>query len=246
MASRKRKPKAAKQSRLPRLSFVGWLWLLALLNLIAGVMFSASTAPTRVVATGMRETDRGPVEKILSSYVKTPWSRLNVNEIRSRLSRADWVESAEFSPNIFGRATVHLTYRVPVAKLDIERPVYLDKSGSLYYDSLDYDVKKIKIPSEYMDESLTIVGDWPRSGIIDAIEELGGQLPQLDYSLELDAKSVLSLHIVDGPNVILGSPRKMDEKIKNLGKILSDPESGVDKNSRLNLMVPDRPMKSTK
>lgn len=244
MAARKRK-RQKRKSWIFRLSGVSWLWILAVANLIAGLLFSSASAPKKVVAIGMRETDREGVSKMLSESLETPWLRLNLFQVMSKLSRPDWVESVEFSPNVFGRATLKMHYRKPVARTSVERPIYLDNRGNLYYDPLEHDVPKINLPADYYDESACISGTWPRTGVLTTVKSMKDLLPQLDYSLELDGKSVLSLQLVEGPRVILGPARNIPEKISVLARILSDESQKLNQRSTINLVSPDLPVKSS-
>lgn len=239
-APAKRKKRAAKP-----VNWAAWLWVIAFANVVGGLLISPITAPVKISLRGVRVADRGHIESVLEPYLQTPWLRLDKTLIESELGRLDHVRSATFEPNVFGRATITYIYREPVAKLAIERPAYLDRDGEVYLDPQGKAVPVVRVQDDYLDVSGAVIGQWPRAGVVQSVELMEKNLPQLDYSLELDAKSVLSLDVVDGPVVVLGSSRELDAKIKKLAEIYSEPNLDLTDRTTVNLMAPERPTTKT-
>lgn len=249
MASKRRKRKSSPRSgtggtrRRPAraVNWGLWLWAIALANVGGGLLFSPVTAPKKISLVGVEGRHKAHIEAVLGEYGETPWLRLNVQEIEVRLAEPDPVRRAKFEPNVFGRATVTFVYRDAVAKLDGLDDIYLDVGGDLYRDEQVSDVPMVKVEPSYLDVSATVLGHWPRAGVIETVSLMAESLPQLDYSLELDARSVLSLNITDGPTVVLGSPRELGKKIETLSAIFSQEGVALTSRTTLNLMAPERP-----
>src|SRR5690606_15782366 len=106
----------------------------------------------------------------------------------------------------------------PVAQLKDQEGVYVDETGQVYFDPFGREVPVVEVPESYLDVSVCVIGQWPREGIVRTVSLMQQNLPQLDYSLELDAKSVLSLQVTEGPKFVLGSSEKMDEKVKKISE----------------------------
>lgn len=252
MASKRRKtttkraPARRKKKRVSRpVNWAAWLWVIAFANVIGGLLVSPITAPVKISLHDVRVSDRPHVEAVLEPFLQTPWLRLDKTAIESELGNLDHVRSATFEPNVFGRATVTFLYREPVSKLAVDRPAYIDGDGEVYIDPVGKSVPLVTVQDDYLDVSGSVIGQWPRAGVVQTVELMEKNLPQLDYSLELDAKSVLSLDVVDGPVVVLGSSRDLDAKIKKLAEIYAEPDLDLTDRATVNLMAPERPTTKT-
>jgi hypothetical protein len=177
----------------------------------------------------------------VGKLIYTPWIRINRFEVESEILELSHIRRATFEPNLFGRATVTVEYRQPVAKIAGDQGLYVDSAGDVYVDPVGADVPEVKVPADTMTLSGCLTGSWPRSGVVTTVKEMRSSLPQLDYSLELDPKSVLSLRVVDGPQVILGSASQLEEKIKKLADLYSNEGVSFKKSTVLNLIAPERP-----
>ncbi len=230
---------APRVRRVPNWGF--WLWVIALVNVIGGLWISPITGPVKISLRGVQDQDEKFITSIVSDYRQVPWLRLNRYEIESKIGSLGHLKSVAFEPNIFGRATVTAVYREPVVRLAGTEGLCLDGTGEVYRESRPAEVPEVQVPGDSQEISGCLLGSWPRAGIVLTIKEMGRRLPQLDYSLELDAKSVLSLEVTDGPTVILGSSSALEEKIKKLAELYSNEGVAFTQSTVLNLMAPDRP-----
>ena len=212
-----------------------------MVNVAGGLLVSPITAPMKIALKDVRVEDQDHVRAVLEPYGETPWLMLDTTGIAYQLESLDHVKSATFEPNVFGRATIAFDYREPVAKLAVERNAYVDSEGEVYIDPKGAVVPIVRVPRDYLDVSGTAIGRWPRSGVVTTVGSMQKSLPQLDYSLELDAQSVLFLQVVEGPLVVLGTARNLEEKIQTLAEIYKDPELDLSFGTTVNLMAPERP-----
>lgn len=244
MASKRRrttKPAAAPRRvrRTPNWSF--WIWVLAVVNVAGGLWVSPVTAPLKISLRGVAADDAAYVKSVLEDYRTTPWLRLNRYEIESRLGRVGHWESVTFEPNVFGRATVTAVPRTAVARIEGVEGLCLDETGEVYVSPVTVEAPLVKVTGESLDVSACLVGSWPREGVATTIRSMEASLPQLDYSLELDGRSVLSLEISGGATVVLGSSSQLEEKVKKLAELYSSDGGNWTQETVLNLMAPERP-----
>lgn len=221
-----------------------WLWVLVGANWVGGLYLSPITAPIKVSLLNVRSSDQEYFQKVLDEYRETPMVRLNRAEIESKLLKVDALKSVSFDPNVFGRATVTAIYRKPVARISNAGAVLIDQDGEVYMGGVEEATLRlpvVTVPASNLDPSGCLTGQWPRRGVTQTVELMKKGLPQLDYSLEIDGKSILSLQVTDGPTVVFGTAEKLDEKVKKLAEIYANPGVKLNKGSVVNLVAPDFP-----
>lgn len=266
MPSRSTKSKSGgqKRRRKSKLTLGAWLWMLALLNLGLGMFLSPLTAPRRVSAQDVDPLDV-PAMKQAAQYSKSiPWARLNTADLASRLRVADRIERVDLTANVFGRVSAKVIYRVPVARLSETIDLFLDARGDLYRDPRyprlaavteesseeseapaqvdpQADLPDVLVPAESLSPSGAILGTWEPGAVVEVIELTRSKAPQLDYSVEVDSQSVLSLRVKDGPVVVLGSSSDLALKMEALSRIIANEEDKFKRAKVIQLTAPDRP-----
>lgn len=265
MPSRSTKSKSGGQNRRrkSKLTLGAWLWMLAILNLVLGMFLSPLTAPRRLSATDVDPLDLPAMSQAVQYSKDIPWARLNTADMASRLRVADRIERVDLTANIFGRVAAKVVYRLPVARLSESSDMFLDSRGDVYRDpryarvegsdqetpeneppaQVDpmADLPDLTIPADLLQPSGAILATWEPGAVVEMIELTRSKAPQLDYSVEVDSQSVLSLRVKDGPVVVLGSSSDLALKLDALSRIIANEEDKFKRAKVIQLTAPDRP-----
>lgn len=217
------------------------VWVLLFVNIGMGMAFSPITAPVKVMVEGARGGDMAGFEKILGETVETPWMRVDRFKVAYEMSEPTHIAKVVYEPNVFGRATLKVEYEEPVAELGEGSGMFLSKDGEVFLDELGAKAQIVQLPEDFLQTSGCVIGLWPKGGVIETIDLMDQTLPQMDYRLEVDDRSVLSLEYQDGPRVVLGTSALLKKKIEALAIIIAEEPETFEKAEEINLTAPDRP-----
>jgi|GEM_PF-3453879 len=258
--ARKRAP--AKRSSTARrkksglgLGWVGFLWIVAVVNLGIGVFFSSVSGLHHVTVKGLRsDAELKDVKKRLAPWADTPWIRQSRPAMETAVLADNRLAGATIKSNIFGRGELTVVHRKPVARIEspvsadpkkvVDSAIYLDSSGVLYRDSaaIEFVGPNLVVPEAARVPQMSIVQTWPLNAVAEVSVKGQGLLQELQFKVVLDERSVISLQVVDGPQIILGPESDLDDKFAILDRAFKSEKDKVMGYKLINVSAPDRPV----
>lgn len=243
-ARRKRKTTRKKTAplRLPKLPLGPTLWTLAVLNLIAGMLWSPLTAVTKVRVVGVPAGDRERVQTLLEDLEAVPAMRVRAVAVESRVLQEPALRTAKYRQNIFGRGLLAVESRRPVARLAGSDSVALSDDGRLFvpFSSTDH-LPQLALPETALAPSASIYGSWESLRVADLCQELLRSVPEVDWTVRLDTRGVISLKGPSPGTVVLGSTRELDLKLERLEQVMQSSPGFLAQVKELNLTDPENP-----
>src|SRR4051794_12816207 len=103
----------ARRRRRRRLKAGAVLWLLVIVNVTAGLLFSPATSLTQIRVKGAQGSDFARITKELQWLKDKPRLTINTPSVEEQILRRPDVRSANLSCNIFG-SELKLAYYEPV------------------------------------------------------------------------------------------------------------------------------------
>ena len=217
------------------------LWLLLVINVPAGLLYSRITSVVHIRTEGVRPFDRDRVEVILTKVQDIPCSKIDARDIESRVMSLAEVDKAEFTRNIFGNALLTVSYRHATAKLEGTDNVVLSEDGVLYSATeFSEDIPTVKLPLGGPPALLTIAGNWRPESISELAVYARTHYPRADVKIVVDDRGSVCLNIGSG-RVILGSCDDLQVKLKALEAQLQTNPQLLEQVQELNLMTPSAP-----
>lgn len=248
--ARNRNPQPRKPAGL---GLGGFLWILAIANLAAGLGMSTATGLKSVTVKGANSDESKLIQKRLQIWATVPWIRQSQSAMETSILADNRLAEAKVTTNIFGRGTAVVVPRVPVARVEEnlgtekEPPnfaTYLDSRGTLYQDYWAEAFKgpDLVLPASSMAMQLTVVPAWPLVSVAHVAAKSQTFLGELPFKVVLDERSVLSLQVVDGPQIVLGTDSDLDEKFDVLERAFREEKDKVLRYKSINVSAPDRPV----
>ncbi len=229
-----------KRKKFP-LGLVPTLWILLILNVSAGLMFSQITSIVRVRTVGVKAFDRDRIQLILNGLKDTPCFRIDSRVVETAVMNSPDVDKAEFTRNVFGNALLTVRYRVPVAKLESVDEEALSIDGVLFRASeLPLDLPTLRLPRGGPPTLVGLAGNWQPQSLAALSVYARQHYPKIESKISVDARGVVCLNIGSG-RVILGSCDDLDVKLKTLESRLQRNPQELDQVQELNLTSPTVP-----
>lgn len=250
---RKRVASKPKRSRRP-LNWVGFLWILAIVNLGLGLGFSSATGLKSVSVSGATPGEIKAIEKRLQPWATIPWTRQSMESMETAVLADNRLASATVTTNIFGRGSVSVVPRKPVARINPlkgekdeavpDDAIYLDSEGVLYRDywASEFAGPDLEVPEAAKSIQLAVIPGWPLLAVANVAVKSHSFLGELPYKVVLDERSVISLQLVDGPLIILGTESDLNEKFSVLERAFRDEKDKVLKYKLINVSAYERPV----
>lgn len=257
MASKSRSKARPKRRVAPRKSPIKVslgvvLWGLALVNLAIGLGLSEATALRSVTVKGVGADEIKGIEKRLAPWAKIPWSRQNVATMETAILGDNRLASAQVTTNIFGRGEVSVVRRNPVGRLETKieegsvptSGYYLDESGFVFRDGWaeQFAGASVRLPDGAKNLHLAVMPIWPMRAVGVVCAKSQVLWPEQALTVVLDERSVLSLELVNGPRIILGTESDLDEKFLVLERAFRDEMEKMKRTKVINVSAPDRPV----
>lgn len=218
------------------------LWGLVIVQLAAGLAFSPLTAVRKVQIAGATTSDHQRITSVLQKLKDVPVMRLNGSSVESALMASNAVEKATFVPNIFGRAAVKMINRTPVARVG-DSSVCLDRYGTTFVpDQLLETLMKVDPPQRSLLVNAGLCGPWEATKVAHLCELLKAQVPNVQGTVEVGDRGVLSFQVESGAEVVLGSSESLPQKIEKLGALLQEKPDLLKSVRQLNLTLPSSPV----
>ncbi len=206
-------------------------------------MFSPVTG-LRVVEVEGGEPEVYRIKAALAPFRQTPWVRQNRARMADAILRDPRLERASIKTNVFGRAYVQIEPRNPVAAIPT-RGVLLSSTGVLYPAEEIEGLPAIQLPPGSHDVQLTLTGAWPLKSMAQVAVKGREFLGELPFSLVLDERSVISLQVSDGLQIVLGTDSQLDHKFAVLERARGDNPEQFRRTKVINVSAPDRPVFSS-
>lgn len=218
------------------------LWLALAANLLAGLWFSELTRIRTVKIAGAEKPYRPFLASILSAQEGRPALQVDPESIESQAMTTSAVEHADFHRNVFGRATLRLRYRIPIAVFESDRTLFLDASGTVFRSHRKYTgLPKIDLFASGLRPTLALAGTWPNK----TIAWLAGKSKNYDFgadsTIEVQAGGAVSLITQSKSTIRLGAPYELEEKLGRLDELLHSRPDLLQKAKAVNLVDPQRP-----
>ncbi|MBS1707611.1 MAG: hypothetical protein JSS65_02690 [Armatimonadetes bacterium] len=237
--AKKRKP---QKPRKP-VAWGRWLWAGLGLSIAAGMWFSPLTAPRKIRVVGVRNTDEKAVGQALQALVTTPWLRVNRHSVEESVKQTADIATAKYDGNIFGRGVLKVEYRRPVAVVDGSKPALLSDEGDIYAGTFKPDgLPHLTLPTDGEGPWSLLATPLPTKDVSRLANDLKNRFPDTNWTINIDARSVIILVPSKGPQVVLGTSERLEEKVGRLANILSTRPDIVRSATVINLTAPDQPV----
>lgn len=224
-----------------RLNWTPVLWLVVVVNTIAGFAFSPITAATKVKVVGAMPSDQVRVEKAAKMLMDRPALRSPQNEVKVELFRRPDVRSAEVTQSIFGRAKIELKYDPAVAVLVGSPNLKLTESGLVAaVPEAPEGLPQLKLFAGALDPVSSISGRWEQKRVVQVCQRVAAS--NLPGTTVLVATSgSVRLQLKSGATVKLGNPEFLAAKFEALARALEMRQDVFKPGTEINLVVPDKP-----
>ncbi len=215
---------------------------LFLLNSIAGLVCSPLTSATKVRVEGASTEDYQRLAAELQRLRGLPCLQSPTALIESRILMNPELETVAFRQNLFGRGLLTIHLRTPVAMLASTKNSFLSDRGRMFKSRRHLSVPcMIRLPTDAMAPNLSLVGNYEFGRLAKLCSDLTRKFPKNVWSVEVDNGGKIGLNNGQAGKIMFGSTVALDEKLDQLGKILSDRPRFLSEVRELNLMAPSNP-----
>lgn len=157
---------------------------------------SRLTALRSIRVIGVPDSDRKRVTTILKSVYGVAWQKINEFSVKTEVMRDPSVEDVVFTNDILGRATLEVTYRTAVARLEGRKNLGIDKFGVIFADAkLDHNLIPVVLPDSGPPTSLTFLGVWPAKKVLELVQKARGIFPTQALRVVVDRAGNLGLDV---------------------------------------------------
>lgn len=205
-------------------------------------MLSSLTSIRTVRVEGAYPYDQERIRYITSRFRGIPALRVSPWSVESQALKNPAVKTADFRRNIFGRATLKVTYREPVAELSTIKGAYIDAEGQLFELPYSFDVPKVSIPESVHSEGFTVVRAWNVKGLADVCRRVHKSGLGKDVGIVLDSSGSVCLNTGSSAQIWLGDLSRLDDKFHVLEEQLSINPKLLEQSKEIRLTNPDRPV----
>jgi cell division septal protein FtsQ len=180
-------------------NWTGWRYALLFfffVNLGAALQTSRLTALRSIRVVGVPDSDQKRISKILRSVYGLAWRKVNEYSLKTEVMRNPSVEDVTFTHDIFGRATLEVTYRTAVARLEGRKNLGIDKSGIIFVASkLEPNLIPVSLPDSGPPTSLTFLGVWQTQQVLELVQRARGIFPTQELRVVVDKAGNLGLDV---------------------------------------------------
>lgn len=236
-ARKRRKPRP----RGPRGN--GWLIAAVLMSIIVGFALSPLTG-LRSVSVAGGDPAQFKIRAALEPYKQVSWLRQNRGQMVDSILADFRLDRASIHTNIAGQAWVKIEPRRPVAAIP-EEGLLLSSTGVLYADEVEEKLPILRLTSASPSIQLTLVGSLPLKSLARVAAEGSNFYGELPFSLVLDGRSVISLQVTEGPEIVLGTDAQLDQKFEVLERARANDPEQFKRAKVINVSAPDRPVISS-
>lgn len=242
----KSKPRRRRTRPRRRVNWGPTLALLLFANCVFAAYSSKITSIRAINLDGVRKSERLRLERLTEEIKGIPALKIDPRKVESSFMNETRVKKADFRRNIFGIARLILEYRTPVASFAGSRQTFLDESGVVYWDLEEKGVyPQISLETKIKVSVMAISGVINYASVAELAELVSEKLKDASTTgkpieIEVQETGGVCLNINNG-TVILGTSEELPTKIEKLKQVLTEHPDLFEKNSSVNLMVPERP-----
>lgn len=218
------------------------LWFLLGLNIALGVALSPLTSIRTVRIEGAYPYEKSRLDSIAAKFRGRPALTVNPWDVESQALKNPSIKLARFKRNIFGRATLELEYREPVAELEGHKGVYMDAEGQLFELPYAFVVPKVEVPDSVRSQGFTVLRAWNARELANVCKRVGESRLGDRVSIVLDSSGTVCLNTGSGTQIWLGDMSRLDDKFQTLDEQLSANPSLLSQAKEIRLTNPDRPV----
>jgi len=241
--TKKRAPSRPRRRVKRYFPWAATLWLLVVLNCVAGLLFSPLTSANRVRVVGISSEDEETITKQIQGIRGQPCLTADRHGLESLVGRASDIRSVEFALNLFGRGLMKVEYRQPVAQVDGKPRELIDEAGNLYFsDELVPNLPSVVLPPMAKIPAAGLISGWDAARVANLCSLLTSEIPNARWRVVLDDRSVISLTGNKMPRIVLGSTDDLDKKIARLASIVREQPRLIETAREINLTAPDIPV----
>lgn len=232
---------SARKRRRP-VAWDRWLWSAAIVNVVAGFLYSPITSMRMVRVYGAHPQDYVAIEQAMQVAQNVPFAQTSDARITSPLMDMERVERVNLQRNIFGRGVLTIHAPQVVARVTNREGIFLTKRGDLRGGlEASQETPWIRLPEDSLRPIPALASLTSLPTMADLVEKTRQNWPNLDWMVYVDEGGVLSLRMEKGPVVILGVATELDEKLTALAQILQSHEDLTSKSVRITLTEPSAP-----
>ncbi|HLO99124.1 MAG TPA: hypothetical protein VK171_11065, partial [Fimbriimonas sp.] len=247
----KLKPTTKRKRRVrPGKRRLNWgpVWLLAAaVNIGVACAHSKVTSVRAINTVGVRNSERERVARLTEQIKGIPALQVDPFVAEGTFLNQSRVASVDFRRNFFGIARLTMTYREPVASIKGSPHTYLAKDGTVFDDPevtaelpiLSYD-PNVKLSLLTLSE---IVNGKEMAGTILKLKHIFRNKRPSNLEIQMQDQGGVCLNMDNGV-IVLGSSDQMDEKLEKVRETFEANPDLFKTISILNLMTPERPMKT--
>ena len=238
---RRAKPTRRRPSR--NVSLIPWLWVILVANLGAGIAFSPVTAVRVIRVDGAPAYDHDRITALLQEMSKIPCARVSGAMIETLIQGEGDVAGANLRRNPFGRATLAVSYRRPVAVLEGKPGVVLSDTGVLYAArNITTPLPKLRLRDETSGLIGVMAGVWPAQAVAKVCKRAFEFGPPEKAVLDVDSSGRLCLNMGTGAQIDLGSSDELDRKFSEVHRVIQGHPSLIEEGFGINVTEPDKPV----
>lgn len=221
-----------------------WLYLsiaLFLGVLVYGLWSSPLTSVTTARIIGHRSDDVERLKRILLSLETKPALQIHKSVVERRVEANPAVLTSQFSANVFGRCTLAVTYRTPVATVSGDDGLALDAAGFVFPLDRARSTPPFSVNVQDAAVYLTISDGSHVPAAARLAEKLQVLAGKLKGRIEVDAAGRLNLQAPGGAKVVFGDGDRLDAKVRVLTELAASNPAILQQSVIVNLVEPDIP-----
>lgn len=218
-----------------------WLWLLFVLNTLAGLLFSPATAVRRVRIVGAEPQEVRSLRESLQTIRGVPALRVDESRFLGRILAEVALQDASWQQNWFGRGVLTLTRRTPVLTVSSKDKLVLGQDGTLFRTTAELPKSQLRTGSSSVKPSYTWAGTWEGRAVARFATILHEKIPLQTGVLVLDQTGKLTLASGKLAPVVLGTTDNAAAKVAQLAKALSQQPKLLEQVKEVNLSAPENP-----
>lgn len=239
MASQRRRIK--KNSRFSQ-KYWTCFWLFALLIVvILGLRFSLLTQLTQVTIRSNSTDDIKRLTSIVMQQENIPAMQISKEDMEISVKRNLQVKSVEFISNVFGRGTLIVEYREPVAMLESSPTFCVDASGVVFPFRGHRPNLLISTKIQQFSPILCLSDSSELRDLAQLAANLQVQIPKLAGNLDLDALGRLFFQVTGSARIVFGLGDRLEDKIAVLKKLIEQDPQILHVAKEINLVEPQEP-----
>ncbi len=218
------------------------LWFLVGLSVAVGTALSPITALRTVRIEGAYAYDEERLRGIAAKFRGVPALTLSPWSVESQVLKNPAVKTVNFRRNVFGRATLKITYRTPIAELSEAKGAYLDELGQVFTLPYTFEVPKVSVPESVRAAGFSVFRPWDAKGLADVCKRAASSSVGEGVGIVLDSPGTVCLNTRSGTKISLGDLSQLDEKFRVLEEYLAENPKLLEQSQEIRLTNPDRPV----